>query len=224
MEGQLRAEIQELRAIIAQSSSHSTCATGLEHGQNLSLQARQGTNPKQDVTRSLEDNNQPNVLVPACVTNDEWDELYAFFLENCSTIIAVIDDYLFSQTDVVKQHPLMSTVICGIAARAVKPARYHHYVAEADKLIMSTFQGPSPDLLSIYAMMMFSTWAGRPRLLGYIASLSNELKLNEAAIILGDEDAEHTEDLVGRGRCWFTLCCLDLTCKFLPALFELPLR
>jgi hypothetical protein len=102
----------------------------------------------------------------------------------------------------------MSTVVCAIASRATRPEKYQRYIAETDKLIMNTF----PDLLSVYAMISFTAWTSRARLLGYIASVSTEMKLQEAAIRLGDEDAEHTQVLVSRARCWFTLCCLDLQC------------
>lgn len=96
----------------------------------------------------------------------------------------------------------MSAVICAIASRAVRPAKYQEYVAAVDKLTTHTFQGPVPNLLALQAMIVFVTWTGRTRLIGYTLSVATELKLQEAAIIIGDEEAEYTPDLVGRARTW----------------------
>ncbi|KAJ5438499.1 uncharacterized protein N7458_009497 [Penicillium daleae] len=104
----------------------------------------------------------------------------------------------------------MSAVIRAIASRAVRPETYQSHVAAVDTLIMQTFQGPITDLLGVYAMIVFLTWTGRTRLMGYVASVATELKLHEAAIVIGDQDTEHTPELVENARAWFTFCCLDL--------------
>lgn len=104
----------------------------------------------------------------------------------------------------------MSAVIRAIASRAVRPETYQSHVAAVDNLIMQTFQGPMTDLLGVYAMIVFVIWTGRTRLMGYVASVATELKLHEAAILIGDQDTEHTPELVAKARAWFTLCCLDL--------------
>lgn len=104
----------------------------------------------------------------------------------------------------------MSTVICAIAARAIKPGKYRQLLANIDQLITSTFQGPTPDLLTLYAILLYTVWTGRLRLLGYVASIAGEMKLHEAALQLDEEGVEHTEFLVSRARGWFTLCCIDL--------------
>jgi hypothetical protein len=154
----------------------------------------------------MEDINHPSDIV----SESEWDELYAFFIANCRTTISVVDDQLFAPAVVIRQHPLISTVICAIASRAIKPGRYFQLVTEADRLVASTFQGPPPDILSLYAILLFALWTGRIRLLGYAASVAVEMRLHEAALQLGEEGAELTENLITRARAWLTLCCLDL--------------
>jgi hypothetical protein len=113
----------------------------------------------------------------------------------------------------------MSAVISAIASRAVRPETYQSHVAAVDNLIMQTFQGPLTDLLGVYAMIVFVTWTGRTRLMGYVVSVATELKLHEAAIVIGDQDTEHTPELVEKARVWFTLCCLDLQYVFSHCLF-----
>jgi len=198
LEGQLRAEIQVLRTTLEQASSH--------------RDSEQISSADQRINLPVDYDKTYDIVSHSTTTECEWDELYAFFRSNCTTVVAVIDDQLYSPASVIRQHPLMSTVICAIASRAIRPEKYQRYIAETDKLIMNTFHGPVPDLLSVYAMIIFTAWTSRTRLLGYIASISTEMKLHEAAIRLGDEDAEHTQVLVSRARCWFTLCCLDLQC------------
>ncbi len=105
---------------------------------------------------------------------------------------------------------MMSTVVCAIASRAVKPERYLAFLEAADRLIQRTFQGPAPDLLCVKAIMLLSAWTGRARVWGYVASLASELKLHVAALQLDDESVEQNEELVDRARTWFTLCCFDL--------------
>lgn len=148
----------------------------------------------------------------ADVSQLEWDELYSFFLAHCSTTVSVVDEQLFSPPTMIREHHLMSTVICAISARAIKPEKYLQLLAKIDQLITTTFQGPTPDFLTLYAILLYTVWTGRLRLLGYVASIAGEMKLHEAALQLGEEDVEHTEDLVSRARGWFTLCCLDLQC------------
>ncbi|CAI7636475.1 unnamed protein product [Penicillium glandicola] len=201
VERELRLEIENLRAQVAAPSHDSNMGfsqTLLPHREPTAL-----TVAETETTFS-------NINSPVITTDSEWDELYDFFCTNCSTVVAVIDDQLYSPDEAIKDHPLMSAVICAIASRAVRPAKYQGYIAAVDKLIMHTFQGPLPDLLGVQAMIVFATWTGRTRLIGYIASVATELKLHEAAILIGDEETEYTPDLVGRARTWFTLCCLDL--------------
>lgn len=111
---------------------------------------------------------------------------------------------------VIRNHPLMSTVICVIASRAVIPEMYETFLEEADNLVKKTFQGPVPDLLGVKAMMLLAVWSGRHRLWGYIASIAAELKLNTAVLQLGDETLDHTEETVDQARTWLSLCCFDL--------------
>lgn len=122
-----------------------------------------------------------------------------------------MDDQIYQPKGLVRQHPLMSTVMCAIAARAIKPAKYPVYLAEADELVKNTFVGTTPDIQALRAIMLLGALAGRTRLWGYVASLAAELGLNTAALQLGDDNIEHTAILVDRARTWFTLCCFDLT-------------
>lgn len=201
VERELRLEIENLRAEVARSSHNSN--TGFS--QTVLSQRDPAALPVAET-----DTSSSNIDSPIITTESEWDELYEFFHTNCRTVVAVIDDQLYSPGETVKNHPFMSAVICAIASRAVRPAKYQEYVAAVDKLIMHTFQGPVPDLLALQAMIVFVTWTGRTRLIGYIVSVATELKLHEAAILIGDQETEYTPDLVGRARTWFTLCCLDL--------------
>jgi hypothetical protein len=137
-------------------------------------------------------------------------EARSSFHNNCRTVIGFVDDQMYPPEAVVREHPLMSTVICVIASRAIIQEMYEAFLEEADDLVKKTFQGPVPDLLAVKAMMLLAVWSGRPRLWGYIASLAAELKLNTAALQLGDDAVEHTEEIVDQARTWLTLCCFDL--------------
>ncbi|RAK95080.1 fungal specific transcription factor domain-containing protein [Aspergillus ibericus CBS 121593] len=152
-----------------------------------------------------------DIVARGIVSESEWEELYDFFYENCRTVVGFMDDQIYHPKGLVRQHPLMSTVICAVAARAIKPEKYQSYLAEADELVKNTFVGPSPDIQAVRAMMLLGALAGRSRLWGYVASLAAELGLNTAALKLGEDDTEHTFSLVERARTWFTLCCFDLT-------------
>ncbi|RAH65885.1 fungal specific transcription factor domain-containing protein [Aspergillus aculeatinus CBS 121060] len=143
------------------------------------------------------------------VTEDEWEELYNFFDEHCRTVIAFMDDQLYSAAHVIRKQPLMATVICVIASKAVRPENYATYLVAADQIISTTFSG-AIDLYTVQAMMLLAAWTGRHRLWGYVASIAVELGLNVAALKLGDGSVEHTADLVGSARTWFSLCCFDL--------------
>lgn len=200
MEQRLRLEIDTLRAQIAQISHNGSL---IQHQGSLSP-----LNPT--ALPAVSRNISSNTISPPHTAESEWDELYTFFRTNCSSTIAVIDDQLFSASEAIKSHPLMSAVIRAIASRAVHPETYQSHVAAVDTLIMQTFQGPITDLLGVYAMIVFLTWTGRTRLMGYVASVATELKLHEAAIVIGDQDTEHTPELVANARAWFTFCCLDL--------------
>ncbi|OOF96692.1 hypothetical protein ASPCADRAFT_129766 [Aspergillus carbonarius ITEM 5010] len=152
-----------------------------------------------------------DIVARGIVSEAEWEELYDFFYENCRTVVAFMDDQIYQPKGLVRQHPLMSTVMCAIAARAIKPAKYPVYLAEADELVKNTFVGTTPDIQALRAIMLLGALAGRTRLWGYVASLAAELGLNTAALQLGDDNIEHTAILVDRARTWFTLCCFDLT-------------
>lgn len=132
------------------------------------------------------------------------------FDKNCRTVVGFLDDLVYPPPAILRQLPLLSTVICAIAAKAIKPDRFQTYVAEADHMIKNTFQGPTPDLLDLIAMMLLTAWTRRYRLWGYVASIAAELKLNECALQLEDDAFEQTEELVQRARTWLTLCCFDL--------------
>ncbi|PYI07542.1 hypothetical protein BO78DRAFT_396400 [Aspergillus sclerotiicarbonarius CBS 121057] len=154
---------------------------------------------------------EEDIVARGIVSESEWDDLYDFFYENCRTVVGFMDDQIYQPKGLVRQHPLMSTVICAIAARAIRPEKYPAYLAEADELVKNTFVGATPDIQAVRAIMLLSALAGRTRLWGYAASLAAELGLNTAALQLGEDDTEHTSSLVERARTWFTLCCFDLT-------------
>ncbi|RAH76531.1 hypothetical protein BO86DRAFT_451604 [Aspergillus japonicus CBS 114.51] len=143
------------------------------------------------------------------VTEGEWEELYDFFDEHCRTVIAFMDDQLYSAAHVIRTQPLMATVICVIASKAVRPENYTTYLGAADQIINTTFSG-AIDIYTVQAMMLLAAWTGRHRLWGYVASIAVELGLSVAASNLADVSVEHTADLVGLARTWFSLCCFDL--------------
>lgn len=121
-----------------------------------------------------------------------------------------MDDRIYSNITELRQHSLMSTVVCAIAARAIKPEKYQKYINDADEQIKQSFGGPTLTLVDIQAMMLLTAWTGRSRLWGYIGSVAIELGLNTAALQLGDDEVEHTQDMVERARTWFSICCFDL--------------
>ncbi|PWY87961.1 hypothetical protein BO94DRAFT_565816 [Aspergillus sclerotioniger CBS 115572] len=163
----------------------------------------------QPTVPQLEPPSEGDIVARGVVSEGEWEELYDFFYENCRTVVGFMDDQIYQPKGLVRQHALMSTVICAIAARAIKPAKYRVYLADADELVKNTFVGATPDIQAVRAIMLLGALAGRTRLWGYVASLAAELGLNTAALQLGD--VEHTSSLVDRARTWFTLCCFDLT-------------
>ncbi|CAI7567171.1 unnamed protein product [Penicillium pancosmium] len=200
IEQQLRQEIDTLRAQVAK----------LSHDSNL-VSHKASLSPLNPAALSTVSRNISfNTASPPITDESGWDELYGFFCTNCSSTIAVIDDQIFLASEAINNHRLMSAVISAIASRAVCPEKYQSHVAAVDNLIMQTFQGPMTDLLGVYAMIVFVIWTGRTRLMGYVASVATELKLHEAAILIGDQDTEHTPELVEKARAWFSLCCLDL--------------
>ncbi|KAH8896861.1 hypothetical protein GQ53DRAFT_528128 [Thozetella sp. PMI_491] len=121
-----------------------------------------------------------------------------------------MDDQVYPPMHILRRHPLLSTVICSVAARAIKPELYLFLLSEADNLIKDSFQGPTPDFYSLIAMILVTAWCGRFRLWCYVISVASELKLNEAALQLGENDMQNTEEVMERARTWFTLCCFDL--------------
>lgn len=209
VESQLRAEIQELRDSISRKSD--TSEVSPNRGRNLHSQVGSDSLLPETVSPNIERPLQSIKSGQAEVPQQEWNELYSFFMAHCSTTVSVVDEQLFSPPALVRDHPLMSAVICAIAARAIKPEKYLQLLAKIDQLITTTFQGSTPDFLTLYAILLYTVWTGRLRLLGYVASIAGEMKLHEAALQLGEENVEHTEELVSRARGWFTLCCIDLT-------------
>lgn len=123
-----------------------------------------------------------------------------------------MDDHIYPPVSVIRRHPLLSTTICTIAARALMPGRYRSFVDEGDALICKTFQGLHVDLLSFYAIMLLTAWTGRARLWGYAASVAYDMQLHLSALQFRDEAVESTESVVERARAWFTLCGFDLMC------------
>ncbi|KUL85970.1 hypothetical protein ZTR_06494 [Talaromyces verruculosus] len=220
VESQLRAEIQELRNTISSKPDNR------ESSPTRRRAPLSQTSPEDPSSQNV----FPHIEIPAegvkspraDVSQLEWDELYSFFLAHCSTTVSVVDEQLFSPPTMIREHPLMSTVICAISARAIKPEKYLQLLAKIDQLITTTFQGPTPDFLTLYAILLYTVWTGRLRLLGYVASIAGEMKLHEAALQLGEEDVEHTEDLVSRARGWFTLCSLDLQINISRPLLTSP--
>jgi hypothetical protein len=126
------------------------------------------------------------------------------------SVIAFFDDQIFSHEYAIRGHPLMSSAICVVTAKAIQPGNYPAYLAWADNLIKDTFQGTAPDIMAVKAMMLLAAWTGRSRLWGYIASLAAELGLNVAAIKLEDDSVDKDKELIDRARTWFSLCCFDL--------------
>ncbi|KAL2825076.1 hypothetical protein BDW59DRAFT_76583 [Aspergillus cavernicola] len=153
---------------------------------------------------------EAEVVTHGIISDAEWEDLYDFFHENCRTVVGFMDDQIYQAHNRITQHGLMGSVICTIAARAIRPDKYKAYLATADELIKNSFAGPTPDIYFVSALMLLTAWTGRTRLWGYTASLSAELGLNTAALQLGDDAIEHTPSLVQRARTWFTLCCFDL--------------
>ncbi|TPX12711.1 uncharacterized protein E0L32_000888 [Thyridium curvatum] len=131
--------------------------------------------------------------------------------QNCKETIEFLDEQIIPPKTEARKYPLLALVICAIAARAIKPERYQFFIGQSDNLIKDYFNGPAPDKLSLVAMMLLAAWTGRIRLWGFISSVAIELKLNESALQLGDRTIEQTEDMVERGRLWYTICCFDLT-------------
>ncbi|KAL3449854.1 hypothetical protein BJX65DRAFT_272071 [Aspergillus insuetus] len=199
MEERHRAEIRELQNQISQLQSVS---------QPLSADAGSATSQSILPVPSLP--GDMGVVSRDLINESEWEELYEFFYENCRNVVGFVDDQIYYPRDIAAQYPLMATVICIIAARAIRPEKYQVYLAEADEMIKNTFAGPAPDIHAVRALMLLTAWTGRTRLWGYVASLCAELGLNTAALQLGDDAVEHTADLVQRARTWFTLCCFDL--------------
>lgn len=204
-EKQLRDEIRALRASVNKLSGVSSAESGDVNPTRLSVHS-----DDDDLPMSERDTSQPNGTGPEGVTDAEWDELYTCYRQKCRAVIACVDDQLEPPAPQLRQHPLMSTVICAIAARAIKPERYQAFVDAADALICKTFQGPPVDLLGFYAIMLLTAWTGRVRLWGYATSIAYDMKLNLAALQLSDDAVEKDEDSVASARAWFTLCCFDL--------------
>lgn len=70
--------------------------------------------------------------------------------------------------------------------------------------------GPTPDLLSLRAMMIYSTWHHANRIWGHAVTLAYELGLHTAALSLDDSAAVQDEEIVNKARTWLSLCVVDL--------------
>lgn len=146
---------------------------------------------------------------PSCIRHLIF--YFRSYEQNCKQTIDFLDEQIIPPKAEAQKYPLLALVICAIAARAIKPERYQFFIGQSDNLIKDYFNGPAPDKLSLVAMMLLAAWTGRIRLWGFISSVAIELKLNESALQLGDRTIEQTEDMVERGRLWYTICCFDLT-------------
>jgi hypothetical protein len=219
---QLRAEIRELRqAVVGQLSDLEPDKLGLNHSEathddgclgEIAPSTHLGQKPAGSFAQSPDDTD--DIVSRGITTEEEWLQLHTFFFNSCRTVIAILDDQIYPSPGILRQHALMSTVICTIASRAVMPEKYKFFLDKVDNLIKKTFDGPVPDLVDVWAMMLLAAWTGRTRLWGYIASIAGEMKLNEAALYCGHGGKSQTEETVERARTWFTLCCFDLLCVY----------
>lgn len=220
MEQHFRAEIKELRSIIERTPMQKGASQDQRPRNERSVSPSQGSStgeiaPSTHLAQrpveplSLSPDYAGDIVSSGILTEDEWTHFLGFFLESCRHVVAILDDEAYSSPRILRRHSLMSTVICTIAARAIKQESYEYFLAKADNLIKNTFDGPPLDTLDVHAMMLLAAWTGRTRLWGYIASIAGELKLDEAALQLGSGIC-HTEDLHVRARTWLSLCCFDL--------------
>ncbi|OJJ97590.1 hypothetical protein ASPACDRAFT_45682 [Aspergillus aculeatus ATCC 16872] len=195
-------ELRELQSTVSRLCDRLDSST--KSGREVSL-----SNDELLAGNRAKDTDSFDIVRSGTVTEDEWAKLYNFFDEHCRTVIAFMDDQLYSAAHVIRKQPLMATVICVIASKAVHREKYTTYLVAADQMIGTTFSG-AIDLYTVQAMMLLAAWTGRHRLWGYVASIAAELGLNVAALHLGDVSVEHTADLVGSARTWLSLCCFDL--------------
>ncbi|ETS74222.1 hypothetical protein PFICI_14088 [Pestalotiopsis fici W106-1] len=205
VEGRLRGEIDALKSTVNElrtANVSDSSPIGLSES-SISSRYTLGTSSHNVIQ------DRDNVTIGS-VGEQQWQALHSFYNENCKTVIAFMDDQFYPPKDLVRQHPLLSTVICLIASRAIMPERYQSFLDEADDLVKKTFGGPTPDLLTVKALMLLAVWTGRSRLWGYVASVAAELRLNTAVIRLGDDAFQHSVDIVDHARTWLSLCCFDL--------------
>ncbi|KAF7516461.1 hypothetical protein G7054_g14143 [Neopestalotiopsis clavispora] len=205
VEGQLRGEIDALKRTVNELRPGSVPGPrpiGL-------LQSPNGTH---DILGSSPHNGMQgrSSLANVSAGEQQWQALHSFYHENCKTVIAFMDDQFYPPVDILRQHPLLSTVICLIASRAIMPEKYQSFLDEADDSVKKTFGGPTPDLLTVKSLMLLAVWTGRSRLWGYVASIAAELKLNTAVIRLGDDAFQQSIESVDHARTWLSLCCFDL--------------
>ncbi|KAI4604168.1 hypothetical protein KJ359_000296 [Pestalotiopsis sp. 9143b] len=205
VEGQLRSEIRTLQRTVDElrptkaSRSHINAPSEVSHTPYTIL----GSSPHN--ASQVGDNVQET-----SARGQHWKALHSFFNENCKSVVGFMDDQFYPPMSVIGQHSLLSTVICLVASRAIMPEKYQSYLDEADELVKKTFGGPTPDLLTVKALMLLAVWTGRSRLWGYVASIAAELKLNAAVIQLGDNTSQHSVETVDHARTWLSLCCFDL--------------
>jgi hypothetical protein len=109
-----------------------------------------------------------DIVLSGMLTEEEWSELHDFFYHLCRNVISFLDEGIFAPPDILRHQPLLATVVCTIAARAIKSERCHIFLAKTYQYILSTFQGPTPSLLDLWAMMLLAAWTERARLWGYI--------------------------------------------------------
>ncbi|KAH8669088.1 hypothetical protein BX600DRAFT_497041 [Xylariales sp. PMI_506] len=213
VEKELRAEIQALQKTVASLSPetlrnnnpspslihHTAAVRGLPHALRVNSPRVEHSDPQ-----------EADIVGRGLVNEAQWLEFYNFFDENCRTVISFWDDEMLPPIHIARQLPLMSTAICLIASRAIRPEKYTFLLREADEIVRDSFSGPTPDMLFVKALILLTAWTGRTRLWGYAASVAAELRLNTAALQLGDNSIEHSEELVDQARTWFSLCVFDL--------------
>lgn len=70
--------------------------------------------------------------------------------------------------------------------------------------------GPTTDLLSLRAVVIFATWHHANRIWGHAVTLAYELGLHTAALSLTNPDAVQNADTVEKARTWLSICVVDL--------------
>ncbi|RDW60563.1 hypothetical protein BP6252_11946 [Coleophoma cylindrospora] len=150
-----------------------------------------------------------SLLTKGILSEDQCLELFDFFHQNCNDTIAFFDSINVS-TKTILQTPILLATICTIGARASRSSLYEICRLEAESLIQQTMVGPTPDLLSLRAVMIYATWHHANRIWGHAVNLGYELGLHTAALSLDNPAAVQNADTVERARTWLSLCVVDL--------------